>query len=175
MKSTPVDHRPFPDRVRDPGHWVELFTAAFAAGRFDVVADLALVTHPDYVAVQPGTPPAVGPAGLLDFFARVYALAPDMRGEVLAANVFDGGVYIEVRLTGTVGGRPLTWDACDRFWFEDGLVRGRVTYLDPLPLFAAIALRPRGWGRWWRSGLGFPARGISAQLDPRRTLTTRQR
>lgn len=158
---------PFPTRVEGPEHWVLLFTDAFAAGNFVSVARLAEVTHPEYRAVQPQAPDALGPTGMLDFFARVYALMPDLRGEVLQANVFDAGVYIEVRLTGTIGGRPMTWEACDRFWFQDGLVVGRVTYYDPIPLLTAVATRPRSWRRFWRSGLGLPRRRIAASADPR--------
>lgn len=157
---------PFPVRIDSPEHWIEIFTEAFAAGTFDSVARLRLLTHPEYRAVQPHTPVAVGPEGLVDLFSRVYAAIPDFRGEVLAANVFNGGVYIEVRLSGTVGGKLVTWDACDRFWFEDGLVVGRVTYLDPTPLLSAVALRPRAWLRSWRSGLGFPRRPIAEKLRP---------
>jgi hypothetical protein len=154
-------------RVESPAHWVQLFADAFGAGQYEAVARLEEYTHPDYLAVQPRTPDAVGPAGLLDLFARVYALVPDLRGEVLQANVYEGGVYIEVRLSGTLGGRPVTWDACDRFWFQDGLVRGRVSYMDPLVLLERVASRPRAWRRWWRSGLGPPTRHISKRLDGR--------
>lgn len=165
--SAPTHGSRSPTRVESPEHWLELFVQAFDAGSFAAVARLAEVTHPDYRAVQPQTPDALGPEGMLDFFARVYALVPDLRGEVIEANVYDGGIYIEVRLTGTIGGRPVTWDACDRFWFEDGLVKGRMTYFDPIVLFAAVAQRPRAWRRWWRSGLGLPTRTIAKQLDPR--------
>ncbi|MFJ9370715.1 nuclear transport factor 2 family protein [Nocardia sp. NPDC101769] len=156
----------FPTRIDSPEQWVEVFTEAFGAGAYESVARLHRLTHPNYQAVQPHTPVAIGPAGLLDLFSRVYALMPDFRGEVIAANVFDGGVHIEVRLSGTLGGKPVTWDACDRFWFEDGLVRGRVTYLDPTQLIGAVVLRPRAWLRWWRSGLGLPRRSIDQRLIP---------
>jgi hypothetical protein len=98
----------------------------------------------------------------------VYALVPDLRGEVVHANIYEGGgVYIEARLSGTIGGRRVTWDSCDRFWFQDGLVKGRVTYFDPLDLLATVAGRPRAWPRWWRSGFGPPSRRISRRVDPR--------
>ncbi|WP_051472059.1 nuclear transport factor 2 family protein [Patulibacter minatonensis] len=167
MTPAPVRGDGFPTRVESPTHWVEVFRRAFGAGDFASVARLAELTHPDYRAVQPQAPDALGPAGMLDFFARVYALVPDLRGEVVDAHVHDGGVHIEVRLSGTVGGRPVGWVACDRFWFEDGFVKGRTTYFDPIPLFAAVATRPRAWRRWWRSGLGLPTRRIAGRLDPR--------
>lgn len=154
-------------RIKSPAHWVELFAEAFDAGDYAGVARLSEFTHPDYRGVQPQTPDAVGPAGLLDFFARVYALVPDLRGDILQANVYDDGVYIEVRLSGTLGGRPVAWETCDRFWFEDGLVKGRVTYMDPLPLLTTIARRPRAWRRWWRSGLRHPTRRVAKRVDAR--------
>lgn len=164
LASPAADIRSPQPRVESLEHWVELFAEAFAAGQYASVARLAEFTHPKYRGKQPRTPDAIGPAGLLEFFARVYALVPDLRGEVLHANVFDGGVYIEVRLSGTIGGRPAAWSACDRFWLQDGLVIGRVTYLDPLDLIATVALRPRAWRRWWRSGLGPPSRRIAKSL-----------
>lgn len=156
----------FPDKVESPEHWVEIFREAFAGGSFASVARLSDLCHPDYRGVQPQTPDAVGPAGFLDLFSRLYALIPDLSGVILDSHVHDDGVIIEVRVTGTLGGRPVVWDACDKFRFQDGLVAGRVTYLDPTPLLAAIATRPRAWHRWWRSGLGSPRRPVAAQLQP---------
>jgi hypothetical protein len=154
-------------RVDSAAHWVELFTEAFSVGSYTAIARIAEFTHPEYRGVQPRTPDAVGRASLLDLFARAYALVPDLRGEVLDANIYDGGVYIEARLSGTLGGRPVTWHTCDRFWFQDRLVKGRVTYFDPLDLAISVAGRPRAWQRWWRSGLGPPSRRISKRVDPR--------
>lgn len=167
MTTPPTDHgmSALPTRIESSGHWVELFAAAFAAGDFTSVAALRRLVHPDYHAVQSQAPDAHGPDGFLDLFKRVYALVPDLRGEVLYTNVFDDGVYIEVRLSGTLGGKPVTWDACDRFRFAGGLVIGRTTYLDPLPLFSAVARRPRAWTRWWRSGLGAPTRSTHSRFN----------
>jgi ketosteroid isomerase-like protein len=167
----PLSEQPL--RVESPQHWVQLFSEAFAGGSFASVARLHALTHPDYRATQPQTPTAIGPSGLLDLFSRVYALLPDMRGEVQAANVYEDGVYIEVRLTGTLAGRPVSWEACDRFSFRDGLVVGRTTYLDPLSLFTAVATRPSAWRRWWRSGLGNPKRGTARALRPDHPLLDR--
>ncbi|MCK8642377.1 nuclear transport factor 2 family protein [Mycobacterium colombiense] len=167
MTSPPADMRSVVLRVDSAAHWIELFTEAFRAGHYAAVARLAEYIHPEYRGVQPRMPDAVGRASLLDIFARVYALVPDLRGEVLHANIYDGGVYIEARLSGTLGGRRVTWNTCDRFWFQDRLVKGRVTYFDPLDLLASVAGQPRAWRRWWRSGLGPPSRRISKRVDPR--------
>lgn len=115
MASSPAGEPSAVLRADSAAHWIELFTEAFAAGHYGAVARLAEFTHPEYRGVQPRMPDAVGRASLLDFFARVYALVPDLRGEVLHANIYDGGVYIEARLSGTLGGRRVTWHTCDRF------------------------------------------------------------
>jgi hypothetical protein len=177
MTSPPADdrsdERSVVPRVDSAAHWIELFTQALGAGHYAALARLVEFIHPEYTGVQPRTPDVVGRASLLALFARVYALVPDLRGQVLHANIYDGGVYIEARLSGTLGGRRMTWKTCDRFWFEDGLVKGRVTYFDPLDLLASVAGRPRAWRRWWRSGLGPPSRRISKRVDPRsRNLRT---
>ena len=98
MTSPPADKRSVVLRVDSAANWIELFTEAFGTGHYAAVARLAEFTHPAYRGVQPRSPDAVGRASLLDFFARVYALVPDLRGDVLHANIYDGGVYIEARV-----------------------------------------------------------------------------
>jgi hypothetical protein len=56
-------------------------------------------------------------------------------------------VFIEFTLAGTFGGRPIEWDAVDRFVLRDGLALERVSYFDSMPLALEMALRPRGWRR----------------------------
>jgi hypothetical protein len=47
----------------------------------------------------------------------------------------------------------LSWPAVDRFIVRDGLAIERISYFDGAQLFAEILKRPRGWGRFARSGL----------------------
>ena len=62
-------------------------------------------------------------------------------------------LFIEFRLRATIGGRPFEWPVVDRFVLrDDGKAVERVTYFDSLPLLAAAAARPSGWGQLWRSG-----------------------
>ena len=44
------------------------------------------------------------------------------------------GALLEIRLHGTLGGRPLAWEAVDRFVLSDGKIAARHSYFDPLPL-----------------------------------------
>ncbi|MEA2468654.1 MAG: hypothetical protein QOJ57_2780, partial [Thermoleophilaceae bacterium] len=61
-------------------------------------------------------------------------------------------VFIEFTLAGTFGGRPIAWDAVDRFVLRDGLAAERVSYFDALPLAIEMAMRPRGWRSLVSSG-----------------------
>jgi hypothetical protein len=61
-------------------------------------------------------------------------------------------VFIAFTLSGTYGGRPIAWNAVDRFTFSDGLIAERVSYFDAFPLVFKLLGRPRGWGRLVRAG-----------------------
>ena len=62
----------------------------------------------------------------------------------------DDGVMIEIRLGGTLDGKPLTWNAVDRLVVRDGLIAERHSYFDPLPVLRAFATRPRAGARLLR-------------------------
>lgn len=150
--------------LRDAAHWVEVFEAAFAGGSYESVVRIAPFVHPEYVATQPQLPDVHGVAELLDMFARLYALVPDLSGQVTRSEIGKAQAFLEVTLTGTLGGKPFELVMCDYFALSDGKVIARVTYGDPIPLWKVVASRPRAWLRWWRSGLGFPPRKPAARL-----------
>lgn len=103
---------------------------------------------------QPLMPDGVGRAHWQREFARLQALLPDLRGEVLRWAGQDDTVYVGIRCRATVGGQPLQFQAVDRLTITpDGTVTARVSYLDPYPLVRALLTRPRSWGPWWRSGV----------------------
>ena len=54
----------------------------------------------------------------------------------------EDGALIEIRLHGTLGGRPLEWTAVDRLVLRDGLIAERHSYFDPLPLVRDAAQAP---------------------------------
>ena len=79
---------------------------------------------------------------------RLLALAPDLRGDVLAWAGRDDVVFVDVRLSATVGGRPLAFRSFDELWIgTDGLVLRREASFDPLPVALTLVRRPAGWGR----------------------------
>ena len=104
---------------------------------------LNTLVHPDAVFVQPIEREVHGHAEAAAFWRRLFRLVPDLRGEIVSWGHRGGVVYIELRMTGTLGGRPIEWTTLDRIHLDAGKVRHRTANFDPLPLIAAIALRPR--------------------------------
>jgi hypothetical protein len=87
-------------------------------------------------------------------FAALFELIPDLRGEMHRWGSTADGVLIEFTLSGTAGGKPISWSAVDRFVLgEDGLATERVTYFDSMPIVLAAASRPRAWPAFLRSRL----------------------
>lgn len=85
-------------------------------------------------------------------FAGLFELIPDLTGEVHRWGATADGVLIEFTLSGTAGGRPISWNAVDRFVIgEDGLAGERVSYFDSMPIARAALTRPRGWPALLRS------------------------
>jgi SnoaL-like domain len=94
-------------------------------------------------------------------FARVFELIEGMSAEVHRWGATADGVLIEFTVRGRVGGRPISWQAVDRFVLgEGGLATERISYFDPLPLALAAAVRPRAWPALGRGALrSLPGRG----------------
>jgi len=131
---------------------VEAFVEAFAEGwraPNDVermVAHFTPMFTPDARMVQPQLPTLVGREQFRSGFAEpLYALIPDLHGEVEGWAAREDVVYIQVALHGTLGGRPVNFRSCDRITLRDGLMAERVVFMDPTPLFAATLTRPRAW------------------------------
>src|SRR5260370_20332350 len=76
---------------------------------------------PDIRLVQPQVPTTVGYRAFRERFARpLFELVPDLHGTVEGWAASRDKVYIELRLEGTVGGRPFTMRTCDRITLRDG-------------------------------------------------------
>jgi ketosteroid isomerase-like protein len=99
--------------------------------------------HPDALMTQPLAPPARGQAEFRALFEPVFRAVPDLRGVVQSWGATSDGVLIQLRLSGHLGGRPVAWTTVDRIVLEDGLIRERHAYFDPLPLVVAMLLRPQ--------------------------------
>lgn len=120
--------------------------------------DLGAVLAERVRLVAPMTPVAETLAEGRRAFAELFELIPGLTAEVHRWGATADGVLIEFTLSGTAGGRPVSWDVVDRFVLgEDGLATERVTYFDSLPLILTLARRPRAWPGFLRSRL--PGRG----------------
>jgi ketosteroid isomerase-like protein len=128
--------------------WVFAFAEGWWAPTSpDPFADhFELWLHPHVRLIQPGMPMVVGRRAFRERFARpLFALIPDLHGQVERFAVGADCAYVELTLRGTLGGRPVAWRACDRATLRDGVVVEREGYFDPTPLLRAILTRPRAW------------------------------
>ncbi len=106
----------------------------------------------DIVLTQPLMGTLRGRQACRDSFQRLFALVPDLHAEVHRVGHGPTEVFIEFTLSGTYGGKPIAWDAVDRFTFADGLIAERVSYFDSTPLIGKLVGRPAGWERLVRMG-----------------------
>lgn len=137
----------------------EVAAADFAARfveywRAPTPGGLSLVLAERVRLVAPMTPATETLAEAQRVFASLLALIPDLTGELHRWGATDDGVLIEFTLSGSLGGRPISWHAVDRFVLgEDGLATERVNYFDAMPVVLAAATRPRAWPTFLRSRL----------------------
>ena len=114
--------------------------------------DTILAEHVRLVA--PMTPVTETLAAGRGAFAALFELIPDLTAEVHRWGATADGVLIEFTLSGTAGGRPIAWDAVDRFVIgADGLATERISYFDSAPIALTALRRPRAWPAFVRSRL----------------------
>jgi ketosteroid isomerase-like protein len=99
--------------------------------------------HPDVLMTQPMAPPARGLNEFHELFEPLFRAIPDLTGELLSWGETRDGVLIQLRLYGHLGGRPVEWTTVDRIVLEDGRMKERHAYFDPMPLVVAMLLRPQ--------------------------------
>ena len=75
-------------------------------------------------------------------------------------------LYIELTLSGTLGGRPVSWRVCDRVTLRDGLAIERESYFDPGPLIAAVIRTPRAWAPFLRLRMSGLANDLRTRRKP---------
>jgi hypothetical protein len=100
----------------------------------------------DVRLIQPQLPTVVGHLAFKEGFVDpVFALIPDLHGDVERWAAYDDLLYIELTVSGTLGGRPVSWRVCDRVTLRDGIAVERESYFDPTVLIGAVLKRPRAW------------------------------
>lgn len=109
----------------------------------------------DVELVQPLLRDGRGRALWHEEMRRLLTFAPDLRAEVLSWAGHEDVVFIDLRITATVGGAPLSFRAFDRLVIDtSGTVLRRESFFDPAPVAVSLLRRPRTWWPWWRSGVG---------------------
>ncbi len=135
--------------------FVETFTEGWRApAGGDEFADFFEPHFTDDVRmIQPQLPVLVGKRAFREQFARpTFKLIPDLHADVHDWSASDAGtvVFINFTLSGTLGGRPVSWPCVDRIVTRGGLVAERRAYFDPGPLLKAVLTRPRAWPTFTR-------------------------
>jgi len=149
MSVTHEDSPVTPDAQQEDGlDFVRRFSEAWSA---PTVERLNALLHEDVRLIQPMEPEVNGLDGASEMWRNLLSMIPDISGEVLSWAGRGDIVLIEFRMGGTFGGRRLEWVTADRIRLQDGLVRERIAYFDPLPLIGAIVTRPRGLASWFTS------------------------
>ena len=125
---------------------------------------------PEVRLVQPLDGELHGLEKTLGMWRRLFRTIPDLRAEVLTSATSDRYVWIELRMYGTLEGKPVEWFVANRVELApDGRVSERIAYFDPLQLFGALLRNPRGLVRFLRVRLA------GAQPLSRRRRTSRPR
>jgi hypothetical protein len=135
----------------DTAAFVRRFAEAWAEPTVD---GLVALTHPDATFTQPLAATAHGHEGLANVFDELLSTIPDLTGELVSwAPVDENTVFVELRLRGTFGRKPIEWVTVDKIVLRDGLIAARTANFDGLRLLGALARRPRGWPAWLRAKL----------------------
>jgi len=105
--------------------------------------------------VQPMLDDGEGPEFWWEEAARTLALMPDLRADVLGWAGSGDQLFIRIRFSATLGGKPITWDAVDLLRVTPaGKAVLRESFFDSTPIAATLLARPGSWLTWWRSGIG---------------------
>ena len=135
----------------DTAAFVRRFAEAWAE---PTVESLLALTHPDATFTQPLAATVHGRDGQANVFDELLSTIPDLKGELVSwAPVDDTTVFVELRLHGTFGRKPIEWVTVDKIVLRDGLIAARTANFDGLRLLGALARRPRGWPAWLKAKL----------------------
>jgi ketosteroid isomerase-like protein len=128
--------------------WVEAFTEGWRApADADSFADHfdAWITE-DVRLAQPQLPTLVGREAFRERFARpLFELIDGLHATVEHWAADGDVIFVEITLRGRVGGRELRLPVVDRVTLREGLAAERMSFLDPAPMRAAVAMSPGAW------------------------------
>jgi hypothetical protein len=129
--------------------WVEMFAEGWRAPTDpDSFVDHFIPwLDPEIRLLQPQMPVLVGYEAFREGFARpMFETFTGLHGEVAGWGARGDVLYIEVRLRGALGGRPIEFTSCDRITLRGEKAIERYAYSDPTPVLQAGLANPRAWG-----------------------------
>ncbi|MFB8005057.1 nuclear transport factor 2 family protein [Nocardia sp. NPDC056000] len=127
---------------------VETFVKRFADAWADPTFErLIALVHTDAELIQPFSRNVIGHKKIDRWLKRTFAIIPDLRGEVISWAYRGDVLFIELRLYGTIGRRPVEWISVDRITLDGDRVRRRHANFDPTPLILPLAMSPRTLAR----------------------------
>jgi ketosteroid isomerase-like protein len=147
-EATPQQSPGTPEQQRAAEEWVAHFAEGWRAPTDpdSFAAHFEQVLDPQVRLIQPQIPDLVGHRALREGFVKpLFGLMDGLRGTVDRWAADGDLIYIELTLHGNLGGRPAEFESCDVVTLRDGVAIERKAYVDPVPLLATIATRPRAW------------------------------
>lgn len=135
--------------------WVAKFDHLWRNGRASVDGFMSLLSD-DVRLIAPGLRSTTGRDAGRVAFEKTFKVFPDLVAEVTRWAANADALFIEMKFSASVGGKPLSWSHVDRFLFRDGQAVERVAFFDNAKLQRAFLRGPAGWShlfRRLRSGL----------------------
>lgn len=84
----------------------------------------------------------VGPEVWWEESSRTLALLPDLRADVLSWAGIEETLFIHIRFSATLAGKPFTWEAVDLLRITpDGTAVFRESFFDSVPIAATLIHR----------------------------------
>ena len=131
--SSPSDH-PF----------IQSFREVWANPTLD---DLMAPLREDVTLIQPLAPPLHGKKAARKAFRKILTRFPGMQGDVHGGLGSGDLIFIDWTMIVPIGRSEQRLPVIDKVILEDGLVKERIAYFDPSPLFGPIARSPKTLGR----------------------------
>ncbi len=109
--------------------------------------DLMAPLHEDVLLIQPLSEPLHGKKAARRAFRKILTRFPGTQGDVHGGSGSDNLVFIDWTMIVPIGRSEQRLPVIDKVLLENGLVKERVAYFDPSPLFGPIARSPRTLAR----------------------------
>jgi hypothetical protein len=140
------------DGTSDAARFVADFAAGWSSPNYEeFIAYFCDRFDANVLLSQPMAADGIGHSHLREQFRRLFILFPDLNGTVERWAARDNQVFVQLRLTGTLGRKPVAWTACDVLVLRGRVATERRSFFDPGPVRRAILRRPAAWPRLVRS------------------------